>query len=230
MKLVLRLVLAIAAAIAGILTPPPCMAAVVPPARLSFHCDNSAAASTAVSYIPDDRGPPPEVADQHHERAAGPRLRDASARAAYTIGKCYHTASLDAFIAHTGGLPTLRTATAWDGEVQAASGHRSAPGHSGSAAKGVTGAYDEALAGGKCAGFLKNYLIKPTTQIDRGITSIERQIAEHQARIRDPAAYIDDWGSLDPRQQQALLNSKWPGDIARQQEQFGFLRGIFGSR
>ena len=114
--------------------------------------------------------------------------------------------------------------------MQAASGHRSAPGHSGSAAKGVTGAYDEALAGGKRAGFLKNYLIKPTPQIDRGSTSIERQIAEHQARIHDPAAYIDDWASLDPRQQQALLNSKWPGDIARQQEQFGFLRGIFGSR
>lgn len=46
----------------------------------------------------------------------------------------------------------------------------------------------------------------------------------------DPAAYIDDWATLDPRQQQALLNNKWPGDIARQQEQLEILHGILGSR
>jgi len=46
----------------------------------------------------------------------------------------------------------------------------------------------------------------------------------------NPGKYIDDWASLDPRQQQALLNSKWPGDIARQQEQADILRGIMVSR
>jgi hypothetical protein len=61
-------------------------------------------------------------------------------------------------------------------------------------------------------------------------TSIEKQIAEHRAKIRNPSAYVEDWASLDPRQQQALLTSKWPGDIVRQQEQVEILRGILGSR
>jgi hypothetical protein len=50
----------------------------------------------------------------------------------------------------------------------------------GVAAKTATGAYDEALAGGRHTGFLRNYANKPTPQIERGITSIEREIAEHQ--------------------------------------------------
>jgi RHS repeat-associated protein len=92
------------------------------------------------------------------------------------------------------------------------------------------GAYGTALSGGRHAGFLANYAGKPTAQIERGITSIEKQIAEHQAKIANPGRYIDDWESLDPRQQQALVNRKWPGDIARQQEQLDILRGILGSR
>jgi len=92
------------------------------------------------------------------------------------------------------------------------------------------GAYGTALNGGRHAGFLANYAGKPTAQIERGITSIEKQIAEHQAKIANAGRYIDDWASLDPRQQQALVNSKWPGDIARQQEQLDILRGILGSR
>jgi hypothetical protein len=86
------------------------------------------------------------------------------------------------------------------------------------------------VSGGKHAGFFKNYLGRSTPEIERGIVSIEKQIAEHQAKIRNPAAYIDDWATLDPRQQQALLNNKWPGDIARQQEQLEILHGILGSR
>ena len=92
------------------------------------------------------------------------------------------------------------------------------------------GAYGTALSGGRHAGFLANYAGKPTAQIERGINSIEKQVAAHQAKIANPGRYIDEWASLDPRQQQALVNSKWPGDIARQQEQLDILRGILGSR
>lgn len=102
--------------------------------------------------------------------------------------------------------------------------------HVGIAAKTGTSAYDVAISGGRHAGFLNNYVGRSTPEIERGIASIEKQVAEHQAKIRDPAAYIDDWANLDPRQQQALLTSKWPGDIARQQEQLDILRGILGSR
>ncbi len=67
-------------------------------------------------------------------------------------------------------------------------------------------------------------------QIEGGIVSLQRQIAAHEAKIADPASAIPEWSSLDPRQQQALVTSKWPGDIARQQEQIDILRGILGGR
>ncbi len=100
----------------------------------------------------------------------------------------------------------------------------------GVAAKTGMSAYGVAVSGGKHAGFLKNHLGRSTPEIERGIASIEKQIAGHQAKVQNPAAHIDDWASLDPRQQQALLTSKWPGDIARQREQLDILRGILGSR
>ena len=96
--------------------------------------------------------------------------------------------------------------------------------------KAGSSAYDVAVSGGKHAGFLKNYVGRSTPEIERGIVSIEKQIAEHKAKIQNPAAYINDWATLDARQQQALLTSKWPGDIRRQQEQLEILRGILGSR
>lgn len=86
------------------------------------------------------------------------------------------------------------------------------------------------MRGGKHHGFLKNYLSRSTPEIEQGIVSIAKQIAEHQAKIRNLAAYIDDWAMLDPRRQQALLTRKWPGDIARQREQIEILQGILRSR
>lgn len=132
--------------------------------------------------------------------------------------------------AATPELAAAAAARAAAREIASSAAEAAAERGAATAAKGVTGAHDEALAGGKHAGFLKNYIDKPTPQIERGIGSIEKQIAEHQAKIRNPGAHIDDWASLDPRQQQALLNSKWPGDVARQQEQLDILRRILESR
>lgn len=39
-----------------------------------------------------------------------------------------------------------------------------------------------------------------------------------------------DWESLDPRQQKALLEKKWPSDVARQEEQKSILQGIIKER
>jgi hypothetical protein len=46
---------------------------------------------------------------------------------------------------------------------------------------------------------------------------------EHTDKIPDPEGRIEGWDELDPRRQQALLDSKWPGDIARQQAQLDLL-------
>ena len=69
--------------------------------------------------------------------------------------------------------------------------------------------------GGRHSGFLKNYLNKPPEELQNGIQSLDKQIAEHQAKLADPEKAIPNFKSLDARQQQALLKSKWPSDIKK---------------
>jgi len=92
----------------------------------------------------------------------------------------------------------------------------------------VGGAFEAAKAGGTHAGFLNNYAGRTPAELQKAIASIEKQIAEHQSWIANPRAKIPNFGSLDPRQQAALINSKWPGDIARQQDQIDILKGLLG--
>jgi hypothetical protein len=65
---------------------------------------------------------------------------------------------------------------------------------------------------------------------ESAIASLEKQIAKHQSRIANPESKIPNFKSLDPRQQAALINNKWPSDIARQREQLDILRGLRGGR
>jgi hypothetical protein len=104
-----------------------------------------------------------------------------------------------------------------------------------SAALTEASAYEKALAGGSHSGFLKNYLGKSVKQIQSGINSMKANIIEHQNLISDPAKYLEqygkgNWNLLDPRQQQHLLNVKWPGDIQRANEQINVLEGILNSK
>ncbi len=78
------------------------------------------------------------------------------------------------------------------------------------AADGAKSAFNIAKEGGKHAGFLRNYAGKAAAEIQKGIGSIEKQIAEHQAKILNPEKFIDGWSKLDPRQQHALVTKKWP--------------------
>lgn len=73
--------------------------------------------------------------------------------------------------------------------------------------------------GGRHAGFLKTYAGKSPVELQKGIASLEKQIAEHQTKIANPENFIPNFKQLDPRQQKALLESKWPIDMQRQQEQ-----------
>jgi hypothetical protein len=88
------------------------------------------------------------------------------------------------------------------------------------------GALEIAEAGGRHAGFLRNYQGKPPDELRRGIDSLRKQIAEHKDKIANPEKYIPKWKSLDPRQQKALIDQKWPSDIQRQAEQLEILEGL----
>jgi RHS repeat-associated protein len=95
---------------------------------------------------------------------------------------------------------------------------------------GIKSAFEIAKEGGKHAGFLKNNLTRSTEELQKGINSIEKVIAEHQSKIANPSKYIENWSKLDPRQQQSLINKKWPSDIQRQGEQRDILKNILKNR
>jgi hypothetical protein len=88
------------------------------------------------------------------------------------------------------------------------------------------GALEIAEAGGRHVGFLRNYQGKPPGELRRGIDSLKKQIAEHKDKIANPEKHIPNWKSLDPRQQKALIDKKWPSDIQRQTEQLEILEGL----
>ncbi|AGN36393.1 pre-toxin TG domain-containing protein [Bacillus paralicheniformis] len=98
------------------------------------------------------------------------------------------------------------------------------------AGKKANSAYDIAKNGGKHSGFYKQYIEKSPEQIKKGISSIDKQIAEHKDKIKNPEKHIPHFKSLDPRQQEALITKKWPSDIKRQQEQKQILEGILKSK
>lgn len=96
-------------------------------------------------------------------------------------------------------------------------------------------AYEIAKNGGKNSGFLKNNVERTSKELQKGIQSIQKQIEEHSSLIKNPRETMKnlgkgDWESLDPRQQKALLEKKWPSDVARQEEQKSILQGIIKER
>ncbi len=93
-----------------------------------------------------------------------------------------------------------------------------------------TRAYLIAEEGGAHSGFLKTYKDKPLKEITKGIQSIQKQIDLHKNKIANPEKEIPNWSNLDPRQQQNLLNIKWPGDIQRQTEQKQILETLIERR
>jgi hypothetical protein len=86
--------------------------------------------------------------------------------------------------------------------------------------------YAVASAGGRHAGFLRSYSSKSVAELDRGIRSIEKQIALHEDKIRNPNKHVPNFVKLDPRQQKALVEKTWPSDIQRQQEQLAILKRL----
>ena len=98
--------------------------------------------------------------------------------------------------------------------------------------EGITkSAYEIAKSGGKHSGFFENNLVRSSEELQKGVSKLQKQIDTHEALIKDPEATMSklgkgNWNSLDPRQQKALIEKKWPSDIQRQREQQNILQGI----
>lgn len=85
------------------------------------------------------------------------------------------------------------------------------------AASRVPLAYKVAAEGGRHAGQLKQYLKQTPSQLQRTIRSLDKRIAEHREKIKNPEKYMSrDDASVPANVERAKLD--WTRDINRQQE------------
>ncbi|MBF0338997.1 MAG: hypothetical protein HQL05_14350 [Nitrospirae bacterium] len=91
-------------------------------------------------------------------------------------------------------------------------------------------AYEMAKEGGKHYGFFQNYQERPIEELQKSVSSIKKQIANHYAKIQNPQEHIKGFDRLDLRRQEYLVESKWPSDIKRLNEQLEILEGVILSR
>jgi len=97
------------------------------------------------------------------------------------------------------------------------------------AAERARTAYELAKVGGKHAGTLRNYAGRSIAELQKAISSYERQVAIHQQKIANPAQFVERWGEMSSQEQAGLLN-KWGADAARNQELADVLRGLLEAR
>lgn len=90
-------------------------------------------------------------------------------------------------------------------------------------------AFDIAKAGGRNSGLLKNYTGRSTAEINKGITSLERQAALHREKLANPSKFAERWNQMSP-QEQAGLVKYWQKEAASYQEQASALRGLLGGQ
>jgi hypothetical protein len=93
------------------------------------------------------------------------------------------------------------------------------------AARAARGAYEVAVEGGKHAGTIENYAGRTAAQIAKAVRSYEGQVAEHAAKLKNPARYVRDWSKLSSEAQRGLLK-KWTKDMYRNAELAAVLRGM----
>ena len=89
-------------------------------------------------------------------------------------------------------------------------------------------AYDEAKAGGRHGGFLRNYEDLPDHLIEKAIRSLSARIAEHQRWIEAPLQKVGPGTSeTDIRN---LATRRWPREVAGFEEQREILQGLLAER
>jgi hypothetical protein len=79
-------------------------------------------------------------------------------------------------------------------------------------------AFSVALKGGRHSGFLRGAERMSVSQLQRAERSFQGQIELHEAKIANPGAYVNEWGSLDVREQEGLLRH-WGKEIGNFSDQ-----------
>ena len=92
----------------------------------------------------------------------------------------------------------------------------------------MSNAYEIAKAGGKHAGYLKQYTSLPDHLVEKAVRGFEKQIAMHKSWIENPFLKLPPNYPLDAIEN--LIKKKWPSDITRLEEQQDVILGILQER
>lgn len=94
--------------------------------------------------------------------------------------------------------------------------------------RGMPTPYDIAKAGGTHAGLIRRFGGETRYAIDKSMRSLRRLIAEHEAKIRSPAAFVAAGTSAD--EVRYLVETKWPKEIAGWHDELVVFEGILKER
>jgi len=92
----------------------------------------------------------------------------------------------------------------------------------------VSNAYEVAKAGGKHAGYLKQYASLPDHLVEKAVRGFEKQIAMHKSWIENPFLKLPP--NYPQNDTEILVKKKWPSDITRLEEQRDVVLGILRER
>ena len=92
-------------------------------------------------------------------------------------------------------------------------------------AAGRNVAFEIAAQGGKHSGYLRTYAQKPADQIAKAVASHQARVAEHAAKLKDPAKFAERWAQMSARERAGLLR-RWEKDMNKHRELADVLRGL----
>ncbi|MBQ4567310.1 MAG: hypothetical protein IJA79_04175 [Desulfovibrio sp.] len=90
-------------------------------------------------------------------------------------------------------------------------------------------AYIEAVRGGKHGGWYKIMKDKPENLLQKSRASLQKQVDEHRAYIKNPQSHVKDWEERDERYKTGMVKV-WNRHIQKNQEQLDIVEGILAQR
>jgi len=88
--------------------------------------------------------------------------------------------------------------------------------------------YEIAKAGGAHSGLIRRYAGESIRQVEKALASVERRLAAHLDKVKNPRRYVDP--SASDVEIGHLVNSYWPKEIETFRREADVLRGILKER
>lgn len=89
--------------------------------------------------------------------------------------------------------------------------------------------YNEAKSGGKFHGAYKQFMSQSDNSLNKSINSLEKQIAEHLEKIKNPELFISNWNEKSEKERQGIIND-WESHLVKNKKTLDITKKIRDER